>query len=248
MEDNESTFCSLWTQHIRIKNCADLFINEKFAGDYFFNRLNNVACPDITVIEESIRIFSEKSLNCYVYISDYDKNLENILLKRGFSLIDIMHVLKFDLNNIENDEYKFQVTKIDLNTLPVWIDVFCKSFDASDWKSEVEKIVKSYFREFTLLMSYINYNYNKIPSGCVALFNRYNLMGLYCLGTLSPFRGQGIAKNMIKISLSVAQQENLDFLFLQTFNKEGLIRFYKRMGFQIVYNKKIYVLYDNQHK
>ena len=42
MEYNESDFCSLWTQHIRIRNCANLFINEKLAGDYFFNRLNNV--------------------------------------------------------------------------------------------------------------------------------------------------------------------------------------------------------------
>ena len=127
-------------------------------------------------------------------------------------------------------------------------DRFCESFDASDWKSEVEKIVKLHFRELTLLMSYIKYNYNKMPSGCVALFNRYNLMGLYCLGTLSPFRGQGIAKNMIKKSLRVARQENLDFLFLQTFDKEGLIKFYKRMGFQIAYNKKIYVLYNNRLK
>jgi GNAT superfamily N-acetyltransferase len=249
MEYNEATFCSLWTQHIRIKNCADLFINEKFADDYFFNRLNIVVSLDInSVIEESIRIFSERALNCYVYISDYDKHLESILLKKGFFLIDILHVLKFDLNNIKNDEIKFEVTKIDSHLIPVWIDVFCESFEASDWKSEVEKIVKLHFRELTLLMSYIKYNYNKMPSGCVALFNRYNLMGLYCLGTLSPFRGQGIAKNMIKKSLRVARQENLDFLFLQTFNKEGLIKFYKRMGFQIAYNKKIYVLYNNRLK
>lgn len=246
MEYNESDFCSLWTQHIRIRNCADLFINEKLAGDYFFNRLNNVACRDIeAVIEKTIRIFSKRVLNSYVYISDNDRDLENILLKRGFSLIDTMQVLKSDLTNFENDEYNIQVTKIDLHSLPVWIDVFCKSFDARDWKSEVEKVVKLHFKELTLLVSYINDNYRKIPSGCVALFNRYNLMGLYCLGTLSSFRGQGIAKRMIKISLRVARQENLGFLFLQTFSKEGLIQFYKNMGFQIAYKKKIYALYNN---
>jgi GNAT superfamily N-acetyltransferase len=246
MEYNESDFCSLWTQHIRIRNCADLFINEKLAGDYFFNRLNNVACPDIeAVIEKTIRIFSKRVLNSYVYISDNDRDLENILLKRGFSLIDTMQVLKSDLTNFENDEYNIQVTKIDLHSLPVWIDVFCKSFDARDWKSEVEKVVKLHFKELTLLVSYINDNYRKIPSGCVALFNRYNLMGLYCLGTLSSFRGQGIAKRMIKISLRVARQENLGFLFLQTFSKEGLIQFYKNLGFQIAYKKKIYALYNN---
>jgi hypothetical protein len=247
MEYNESTFCSLWTQHIRIKDCADLFINEKLADDYFFNRLNNVSCRDIdSVIEESIRIFSERGLNCYVCISDYDKYLENILLKNGFCLIDIMHVLKFDLNNAENNEYKIQVIKIDLHSLPVWIDVFCKSFDANDWKSEVEKVVNLHFKELTLLLSYTNDSCSKIPSGCVALFNRYNLMGLYCLGTLCPFRGQGMAKKMVKICLRIARQEKLDFLFLQTFSKEGLIQFYKRVGFQIAYNKKIYVLYNSQ--
>jgi Acetyltransferase (GNAT) family len=249
MECNESSFCSLWTQHIRIKNCADLFINEKLGGDYFFNRLNNISCSDIkSVIEESIRIFSKRALNCYVCISDYDKHLENILLKNGFSLIDTMHVLKFDLNNIENNENKIQASKIDLHSLPVWIDVFCKSFDANDWKSEVEKVVNLHFKELTLLMSYTKDNHSKIPSGCVALFNRYNLMGLYCLGTLSAFRCQGIAKKMVKICLKVARQEKSGFLFLQTFSKEGLIQFYKRMGFQIEYNKKIYVLYNNRIK
>jgi hypothetical protein len=51
---------------------------------------------------------------------------------------------------------------------------------------------------------------------------------------------------MVKICLRIARQEKLDFLFLQTFSKEGLIQFYKRVGFQIAYNKKIYVLYNSQ--
>lgn len=246
MENNESTFCSLWTEHIRIKDCADLFINEKLTGDYFFNRLNNVNCPNIkSAIEESIRIFSERVLNCYVYISHYDNKLEDILLKRGFSLIDTMHVLKSEATNIEDDKHKIQVTEIDLDSLPVWIDVFCKSFDAWDWKSEVEKVVKSHFKELTLLVSYTKDSYAKIPSGCVALFNRYNLMGLYCLGTVANFRGQGVAKKIIKISLKLARQKDLDFLFLQTFSKEGLLQFYKRMGLRIVYKKRIYALHTN---
>src|SRR5438309_1377231 len=119
MEANETRFCSLWTQHIRIHDCAELFVNEKLTGDYFFNRL--------------------------------------ILLL-------------------------------------------------------------SYFR--------INNTYAEL-AGCAALFANHGIMGLYCLGTISNFRGRGLAKKMIGVSLQIAQQKQLDFLFLQTFTNEGLFLLYK---------------------
>jgi hypothetical protein len=56
MEENEAAFCSLWTDHIRIHDCADLFVNDKLNGDYFFNRLNPFTCFDTrVVIEKAVR-------------------------------------------------------------------------------------------------------------------------------------------------------------------------------------------------
>lgn len=245
MENNEYTFCSLWTEHIKLRNCADLLINEKFRGDYFYNRLCNLAnCKNMepAIIDESRRLLLEKGLNCYVYVQHFDKELENILLKKGFSLLDTMEVLiSSNFNKItEYNNPKIHVTKIDLNSISTWIDVFCRSFKVPDWRSEVERTIKTYFKEMTLLVSYLETNDERIPGGCVALFNNNNLMGVYCLGTVSSFRGKGLAKIMIKTSLSIARAQGLDSLFLQTFDKDGLSGFYKKLGFDVIYEKRIY--------
>src|SRR5437870_3070807 len=142
MENNESTFCSLWAERIKIRNCADLFVNKKLAGDYFFNRLSSITCYDSeSAIEQSIRLFSENGSNCYVYVHDYDIKLEETLLKMGFTLLDTMQVLKSNFKKIEHNNHKIHVTIIDIASLPIWTDVFCKSFDVRDWKSEVERII-----------------------------------------------------------------------------------------------------------
>jgi len=90
-----------------------------------------------------------------------------------------------------------------------------------------------------LLVSYLN-NKNNIPVGCTALFHRCSLIGLYCLGTVSDFRGQGIATKMVKVALEGAQRRGLDFIFLQAFANEGIIGFYNKLGFQTIYKKKVY--------
>ena len=188
MESNEFYFCSLWTEHLKIRNCADILVNEKLTQDYFFNRLTNMTCSDNeSAIDECVRIFLNRRTNCYVYVTDDSRKLERILLKKGFTLIDSMSVLRSNTtNNIEYDNKVIDVIEIDEDSIPIWVDVFCHAFDVLDWKREVERIIKSHFKELTLLLSFLN-NKNSIPAGCAALFNRSNLIGLYCLGTLPAF-------------------------------------------------------------
>jgi GNAT superfamily N-acetyltransferase len=255
MELNESTFCSLWTKRIRLNNCADLFINETFSEDYFFNRVNNILyCHDITsVLDKSIRIFSEKRLKCYVYVGDVDSGdyddddddphsvMEKMLLEKRFNLLDTMQAFRSDREKIQYENHKIQVDKIDIALIPVWIDVFCKSFDVLEWKPELERILKLHFNELTLLVAYVKDNSSQIPAGCALLFNLHKTTGLYCLGTVPSFRRQGLAKKIIKVSLDIAMQQRTHSLILQAFTREGFQEFYKRLGFELVYKKRIYV-------
>src|SRR4051812_31829029 len=179
MENNESSFCSLWTERIEVNNCTNLFINEKFSEDYFFNRVNNILyCHDNvrSVLDESIKIFSERRLKCYVYIDDSDTLLEKILLENRFTLLDTMQAFR-SMEKIQYENHKIYVDKIDITLLPVWIDVFCKSFNALEWKSEVERILKMHFNELTFLVAYIKSNSSQIPAGCALLFNLNKLTG-----------------------------------------------------------------------
>ncbi len=241
MESNEFYFCSLWTEHLKIRNCVDILVNEKLTQDYFFNRLTNMTCSDnASAIDECVRIFLNKGTNCYIYVTDDNKKLKSILLEKGFSLVDTMSVLRSTtINAIGYDNKATDVIKIDRDSIPIWVDVFCHAFDVLDWKYEVERIIKSHFKELTLLLSSLN----STPAGCAALLNRSSLIGLYCLGTLPAFRGQGIATNIIKVALGIAQRKQLNFIFLQAFANEGFISFYNKLGFQTLYKKKIYAFH-----
>jgi len=205
-----------------------------------------VKCNNIDfAIEESVRVFLEKRLNCYVYVKNNEGILEELLLKRGFMLIDTMQVLMsphININNIKYENNKIVVIRIGMDLIPLWIDIFCNSFDALDWKDEVEKIVNSHYKDLVLLLSYTDDNTSKIPIGCAALYHRHGIIGLYCLGTIESFRGKGSAKQIIKISMEIARNEGFSFLFLQAFTNEQFIDFYKKMGFQMLYKKKIYTL------
>lgn len=256
MEANETRFCSLWTQHIRIRDCADLFVNEKLTGDYFFNRLNPFVCVDTRdVIENAAQICLKKGMDCYVHVHDENTDVQNSLLEAGFQLTDTMHVLRADWDKVERDEIygndksddsKIQVIRADLRSTSSWVDAFCRSFDVLEWKSEVKDKIDLHFKNLILLLSYfrVNDTYAEL-AGCAALFANHGIMGLYCLGTISNFRGRGLAVKMIRVSLQIAQQEQLDFLFLQTFTNEGLFHLYKKLGFRIVYKKRVYALKRN---
>jgi len=229
-----------------------LFVNEKLGEDYFFNRINNTLCcyngdadddkgTAISALQNSVRVFSERRLKCFVYIDDSDALMETILLKNRFTLLDTMQGFRCSINEMRLENQKIHVDKIGMALLPLWIDVFCKSFDALELKSEVQGILKKHFNKLTLLIGYVKRNSSQIPAGCALLFNTDGLTGLYCLGTIESFRHQGLAKKIIGSSIEIARQQSASLLICQAFTKQGFAEFYKRLGFQLVYKKKIYV-------
>lgn len=245
MENNETAFCSLWTDRIRINDCADLFVNTRLTGDYFFNRLNPfVSCDTMAVIAKAAIVCLKMGTDCYVHTHDWDCETQNSLSEAGFQCIDTMQILKNDLHKVSFDGDKIRVVRVVWRSIPNWVDTFCRSFDVLDWKTEVEEIVSLRLKNLVLLLSYIRVNDTSAePAGCAALFARHGLMGLYCLGTISQFRKIGIAKKMIGVSLQIAQQNHVkSSLFLQTFTRDGLLPFYKKLGFSLVYKKRVYAL------
>jgi GNAT superfamily N-acetyltransferase len=243
-ELNESTFCSLWTCHIKIDDCADVFINERFENDYFFNRLSNIQCNHVDIIiDKASKIFLERGMACYVYVDENNDRLERLLLHIGFAFVDTLQVLRMPLQSVVFENHNINVKRISRDSLPIWIDIFCKSFEIIEWQDEVERILERHFKKLTLLLSFLQNNNNKkIPIGCAALLDRHNLLGVYCLGTIPAFRGKGSAKKLLEFSLQLAVEEGVDSLILQTFTNEGFIRFYRKFGFDLLCKRKIYAL------
>jgi len=222
MEDNEWSFCSMWTEQIR-SGCIHALFNGRLAGDYFFNRVDVSNCPDpILAANQIARIFWQKDVDCYLHDNN-DK-----LAGKGLAELDTMHVLA---SSTDGTNGKAKTLQIGHSLLPIWVDVFCRSFAVPQWKTEVSRIMDVNFDKLELMLSYSG----DMPAGCAALYKKNGVTGLYCLGTLFQSRKRGFARDMLKRVMT----KNL---FLQTLGSEKLLTFYEKSGFTVAYTKKIYVL------
>jgi len=214
----------MWTEQTR-SGCVTALLNSKLEGDYFFNRASMSGCPDPTAAAAQIaRVFWQKGLDCYLYDTD------DSLAGKGLTQIDTMYVLKAGRAGRAS---RTEVVRIGRPLLPVWIDVFCRSFAVPEWKREVERVVDANFESLELLLSYRD----KTPAGCAALYSKNGVTGLYCLGIISQMRRKGLANDILA---TAARRSNN--LFLQTLGSEELLPFYQKAGFAVAYTKKIYVL------
>lgn len=222
MEDNEWSFCSLWTERLKA-GCAEVLTNGRFEGDYFFNRASVHNCLDPSAAVRHIaKVLWQKGMDCYIH--DRDDRLAG----EGLAMIDTMHVLRADIRSSSGET---KIVRIGRPLLPAWIDVFCRSFAVPEWRPEIERIMVTNFAKLELLLSYKA----DLPVGCAALHSKNGVTGLYCLGTISQQRGRGVARDMLHSAMS-------EKLFLQTLGSEELLPLYKKAGFAVAYTKKIYSL------
>lgn len=212
MEANEWSFCEMWTKKFDLGS-AKALINERLAGDFFFNRASVKSYP--AGAEKAGRIFWERGMNCHLYFHSAPQDLQ---------VTDTMHV--FRSTRSVGRGSGFRVEQKDLQT---WVDVFCEAFEAPEWRSEVGRIVAKNFAKLELILSYKDGE----PAGCAALYEMGGFTGLYCLGTIRKFRGTGVAQGILSHAQTRAG------LFLQTLESEGFIDLYAKSGFEIAYSKKI---------
>ena len=224
MEENEWAFCSLWARKkIIIKGAMALF-NPVLKGDYFFNRakIDNGKVS----LDEVTHLFWDASLDCYLYFkSNYPQNL---------LVIDTLNVLK---SKGRLQDRKGATVHKSVRT-SVWVDVFCKAFSVPEWKNEVARIMTTNAKKLILLLAYDNHN---SPVGCAALFPNNGVTGLYCLGTVPAQRRKGFASSIFQLARAITEVQG-SLLFLQSFESENLIEWYKTLGFELVRTRKICIV------
>jgi hypothetical protein len=230
MENNEWSFCSLWTDHIILED-AEALINTKFAGDYFFNRARLLLAEkdfqqQLFPIKHIAEVFWTWGLDCHLYDRS-DRFREN----KYMSLLDTMYVLQRPRDIAKATDTP--VVLVDESSVPIWIDIFCKSFSVHEWRAEVTTIITKNLNKIILLLS-LDEN---LPSGCAILYRTGGITGVYCLGTLAEKRGRGIATSILRKAASMSGG-----LSLQTLKSDGLLEWYQRKGFSVAYAKRIYLI------
>jgi ribosomal protein S18 acetylase RimI-like enzyme len=182
------------------------------------------------VIEKSVESLKKnRSVPCVYSLNNPE--LEDMLQKKGFSYHDTQHVLK--KSTIPQE--KPSAVKITRGTIDVWTQVFCDSYDCQGWSKTVSSILEK-------SLSHVDYFVDKSNSSCMALYETNSILGLYCLGTMPSKRNHGMASSLIDFALHEVHSRNLEFLILETYEKDNLLEFYSKLGFQRVYHKTIYAI------
>jgi hypothetical protein len=231
IEENEFGFTSMWSKMTKLE-CGLFFVNPNLPNDIFFGKLTNISCISEKMIDEVLVLFKKNKTQPFVYVLDNSK-LEELLCKKNFRLYDTHHVLKKSASSGVKPTSVHHIAKKDSL---LWSEVFCKSYDCLDWTEEVNSIVRNSISEIEYI---VDSDYNV---SCVALYEKNSILGLYCLGTIPEYRKKGFAKSLIDYALNQVSKKNLDFLMLETYARDGLLKFYSTLGFEQIYEKKVYTI------
>lgn len=229
IEEVDLEFTNIWSKAVPLE-CGTFFINENLPDDLFFNKLANITCLSEKMIDEAISLFKKHHTTPYVYTLN-NPELEKFLVKKGFTIYDTQHVFKKNTNSILEHLPVHHIARKDSL---LWAEIFCKSYDCHEWIDEVNSIVRSSVSKIEYLVDSEN------NASCVALYEKNSILGLYCLGTMPEYRNKGLAKSLISYALNRVKQKNLDFLMLETYERDALMKFYSNLGFEHVYEKKVY--------
>ena len=251
IEKNDSEFSALWARRSRLLQCAELFVNRAFPGDYFFNKTKILSPCQRTplLISKARRIFFSNKLDCFIHsyddlaYRDINTSLEDV----GFSRIDSMLVFSADQatqlaseDKTDYDQNLPQLIAIDQDSISMWVDVFCKAFNAEDWKQQIHSLTMANLRFFRLFVLMTRSDAASVPAACALLFCYRKVMGLYCLGTLPKFRRKGLASLILKSSISMARAKRTKLFFVQAFLNDGFADLYEKVGLNLEYRKGVY--------
>lgn len=229
IESNDLGFTEIWSNATKM-DCGTLFLNPELPNDVFFDKLTDVTCLSEKMIDKSVESFQQIHSVPYVYSMNYPE-FENLLERKGFVYYDTQHVLKKRTLPIKKPN-AIQITQ---KNIALWVEIFCRAYDCPEWAKSVTRILEN-------SLSSIDYFIDQSGSSCVALYEKNSILGLYCLGTVPDKRNQGLAASLIDFALNEVYSRNLESLILETYERDNLLGFYSKLGFDKVYCKTIYTI------
>lgn len=229
IESNDTGFTGMWSNSIKF-DCGILFSNPQFLDDVFFNKLTGVTCLSEDMVDKSIEHFQKNNLVPSVYSLNYPE-FDILLKKKGFSYYDTQHVLK----KRTAPSKKTSAVKITHDTIDQWTRIFCDAYDCPNWSKHVTSILEQSLHS-------VGYFVDESGSSCMALYEKDSVLGLYCLGTVHDKRNRGTAASLIDFASHQVNSRNLEFLMLETYERDGLLGFYSKLGFERLYHKTVYTI------
>ncbi len=229
LEEISHSFTGLWASSVSLK-CGTFFFNPSLPNDIFLDKLTNITCISNEMLDDALILFAKHNATPYVYALNYPK-LEENLLEKNFRLYDVQHVLI----KVPDSSKILKARMISTDDSMLWSKTFCQAYDCNDCITLVDEIVKK-------SISFIEYYVDDHINSCVALYEKNSILGLYCLGTIPSMRKKGHAISLIDFALNEVKKRNLELLMLETYQRDGLLDFYLKLGFKEIYEKNVYTI------
>jgi hypothetical protein len=188
----------------------------------------------------------------YLYLKKTEADdLRNQCKTNSVNWIDSIYTLEsspIESKSFTSMNLNKEITVIKINDpllINKWVAIFCQSFNIKDRLPFIEILNKNR-EKFIFLLAILRENdnddddNNNIPVGGCLLFEKWDCLGLYCLGTSPEFRNKGIAKMIINTSLKIAHTMKHEKIFLHTFQNTNYIEIYKKFDFKVIDKRKIF--------
>ena len=241
----DQLFCDLAaTEHL----C--LFHNRNFAEDPIFNhfavqeqyydQLGSDAFFDKKIIQEAREASFSLKLSTSIFVESFlpkKSTFEKIAVDLGYRLTDKMEVLSKETTKVER-AIKFGVSST--KNVSEWNSVFIQSYGIpASWEEELLR------RENKMLLDpnvtfVIARDHDSRALGCTLAFvEPKSCLGIYCVGTLKEYRGQGVALDMLAFCEKLALNNNCSMLTLQTLSADNVSPLYKKVGYKTDFERDI---------
>jgi GNAT superfamily N-acetyltransferase len=216
-----------WYRHGYLLSSEDL-------REPFFNRAGTLSCRGVVgTATWAERRLSRRGMGCTTMAFDSCKEVQK-LLTSGYRQVDTMTVF-LSTSPIKGANI---AQEVEMSTdSHRWTATYLRSFYGSeDLAGVISPIVESLLktRGVTLLES----GADGSIAGVLALFRTPAIIGVYCVGTLSEHRNQGVATGLLAKAKQIADSEGRAMI-LQSLGSEGAGSFYLDKGFEPMYRKLI---------
>jgi N-acetylglutamate synthase-like GNAT family acetyltransferase len=193
------------------------------------------------IIRRAEQVFAQNDEDAFVFISPLTQpaNLGRVLRREGYRLYDRMQI-RIAARLPHGAAPNIAIERVNQRHLPAWIAVFAAAFTLPPtWMPEVRKRLATLCRDRSTVL-YLARKHGS-AAGVIAVHRTAKVAGIYCLGTATQFRRQGVARALLARAAPDARRAGAEQVCLQHLLGDQVDAFYERMGFAPLFAREVYV-------
>ncbi len=209
----------------------------RFADGYTkrANSVNPIYASTIDVYQKIIeceKLYASHQLPTIFKISPFvqPSNLDEVLEKMGYTLVDPVSVQMVDLDQISAP--RLTSVTIDEDLTPAWVEHFCRLQNVQKYRNVMERMLSNIRTKKGFISFYVE---DQVVACGLGVIER-GYIGLYDIVTDKNYRNRGFGEQMILNLLKWGKENGAQYSYLMVIaNNEPALRLYSKIGYSEIY-------------